>query len=139
MRGFQPGDTGKSLKIGLRSLALGTHPPHQYQVLGEAPSTHGKAEHTFQAGSAFRGPSWRHASITTKGPYHWVIASFKTPPRKTKFTFDEAVDVWLRRWSGQLTHEIAAAYVINPGRVSNVLNEVTHIGSKEVAASKRSA
>jgi hypothetical protein len=29
--------------------------------------------------------------------------------------------------------------VINPGRVSNVLNEVTHIGSKEVAASKRSA
>ena len=60
-------------------------------------------------------------------------------PRKTKFTFDEAVDVWLRRWSGQLIHEIAAAYVINPGRVSNVLNEVTHIGSKEVAASKRSA
>jgi hypothetical protein len=60
-------------------------------------------------------------------------------PRKTKFTFDEAVDVWLRRWSGQLTHEIAAAYVINPGRVSNVLKEVTHIGSKEVAASKRSA
>jgi hypothetical protein len=60
-------------------------------------------------------------------------------PRKTKFTFDEAVDVWQRRWSGQLIHEIAAAYVINPGRVSNVLNEVTHIGSKEVAASKRSA
>jgi hypothetical protein len=29
--------------------------------------------------------------------------------------------------------------VINSGRVSNVLNEATHIGSKEVAASKRSA
>ena len=40
-------------------------------------------------------------------------------------------------WSGQLIHEIAAAYVVNPGRVSNVLNEVKHVGSKEVAASKR--
>jgi len=55
-------------------------------------------------------------------------------PRKTKFTFEEAVDVWLRRWSGQLIHEIAAAYVINSGRVSDVLNEVTHVGSKEEAA-----
>jgi len=55
-------------------------------------------------------------------------------PRKTKFTFDEAVDVWLRRWSGQFHHEIAAAYVINWGRVSDVLNEVTHVGSKEEAA-----
>jgi hypothetical protein len=60
-------------------------------------------------------------------------------PRKTKFTFEEAVDVWLRRWCGQLQHEIAAAYVINSGRVSDVLNEVTHVGSKEVAASRRSA
>lgn len=54
--------------------------------------------------------------------------------RKTKFTFDEAVDVWLRRWAGQYQHEIAAAYVINWGRVSDVLNEVTHVGSKEEAA-----
>jgi hypothetical protein len=60
-------------------------------------------------------------------------------PRKTKFTFEEAVDVWLRRWSGQFHHEIAAAYVINWGRVSDVLNEVTHVGSKEAAASRRSA
>jgi hypothetical protein len=60
-------------------------------------------------------------------------------PRKTKFTFEEAVDVWLRRWSGQFHHEIAAAYVINWDRVSDVLNEVTHVGSKEVAASRRSA
>ena len=59
--------------------------------------------------------------------------------RKTRFTFEEAVDVWLRRWSGQFHHEIAAAYVINWGRVSEVLNEETHVGSKEVAASRRSA
>jgi hypothetical protein len=60
-------------------------------------------------------------------------------PRKTKFTFEEAVDVWLRSWAGQVQHEIAAAYVINSGRVSDVLNEKTHVGSKQVAASKRSA
>jgi hypothetical protein len=36
-------------------------------------------------------------------------------PRKTKFTFEAAVDVWLRRRNGQLIHEIAAAYVINSG------------------------
>ena len=60
-------------------------------------------------------------------------------PRKTKFTDDEAVDVWLRRWSGQFQHEIAAAYVINVRAVNQVLKEVTHVGSKEVAASKRSA
>jgi len=60
-------------------------------------------------------------------------------PRKTKFTFDEAVDVWLRSWAGQVQSEIAAAYIINSGRVSDVLNEKTHVGSKQVAASKRSA
>lgn len=60
-------------------------------------------------------------------------------PRKTKFTFEEAVDVWLRRWNGQIVQDIAFAYRINWGRVSDVLNEKTHIGSKQVAASKRSA
>jgi len=60
-------------------------------------------------------------------------------PRKTKFTFEEAVDVWLRRLNGQFQHEIAAAYVINVRAVNQVLKEVTHIGSKEVAASRRSA
>jgi hypothetical protein len=55
-------------------------------------------------------------------------------PRKTKFTFEEAVDVWLRHWAGQFQHEIAAAYVINSGRVSDVLKEVTHTGSKEEAS-----
>ncbi|MCK1639114.1 hypothetical protein IVA95_16255 [Bradyrhizobium sp. 157] len=60
-------------------------------------------------------------------------------PRKTKFTFEEAVDVWLRRWDGQIIQEIAFAYRINWGRVSQVLNEETHIGSKQVAASRRSA
>ena len=55
-------------------------------------------------------------------------------PRKTKFTFEEAVDVWLRRWAGQFQHEIASAYVINVRAVNHVLKEVTHIGSREEAA-----
>jgi hypothetical protein len=53
--------------------------------------------------------------------------------------FDEAVDVWLRYWSGQLQHDIAHDYRINAGRVSEVLTEKAHIGSKQVAASNRSA
>lgn len=59
--------------------------------------------------------------------------------RKTKFTFDEAVDVWLRYQSGQVQSDIAADYRINAGRVNEVLKEKAHIGSKQVAASKRSA
>jgi hypothetical protein len=58
---------------------------------------------------------------------------------KTKFTFDEAIDVWLRHWSGQTGDQIAHDYRINAGRVSDVLNENRHLGSKQVAASKRSA
>lgn len=58
-------------------------------------------------------------------------------PRKTKFTFEEAVDVWLRHWAGQYQHEIAAAYVINPRAVNHVLKEVTHIGSREEAARRQ--
>ena len=53
--------------------------------------------------------------------------------RKTQFTPEEAIDVWLRRFSGQYHHEIAAAYVINWGRVSDVLTEKTHLGSNEAA------
>lgn len=57
--------------------------------------------------------------------------------RKTKFTFDEAVDVWLRHWDGQYQHEIAAAYVINVRAVNHVLKERTHVGSKQTAETKR--
>lgn len=59
--------------------------------------------------------------------------------RKTKLTFDEAVDVWLRYWAGQYRQDIAIEYRINSGRVSEILNEQKHIGSKATAAKKRSA
>ena len=58
--------------------------------------------------------------------------------KKTKFTFDEAVDVWLRKWSGQLGDDIAHDYRINVGRVSEILTGKAHIGSRQIAASKRS-
>jgi hypothetical protein len=54
--------------------------------------------------------------------------------RKTKFENDEAVDVWLRHWSGQLGDDIAHDYRINAGRVSDVLNEKTQPGSRQRAA-----
>jgi hypothetical protein len=54
---------------------------------------------------------------------------------KTKFTNDEAVDVWLRHWNGQHQHDIAADYRINAGRVSEVLTGKAHVGSKQIAAS----
>lgn len=56
-----------------------------------------------------------------------------------RLTFDDAVDIWLRRWSGQFQHKIAADYDVNSARINDVLKERTHIGSKQVAASKRSA
>jgi hypothetical protein len=54
-------------------------------------------------------------------------------------TFDDAVDVWLRHWSGEFQHKIAQSYGVNQGRVNDVLKERLHPGSKQIAASKRSA
>ncbi|UPJ61499.1 hypothetical protein IVB24_04680 [Bradyrhizobium sp. 192] len=67
-----------------------------------------------------------------------MVLSFKTtnPAKPTKFIFEEAVDVWLRRWSGQYQHEIAAAYVINRRAVNQVLKGITHAGSKDEAAQR---
>jgi hypothetical protein len=60
-------------------------------------------------------------------------------PMTYTLTFDDAVDVWLRYWSGEFQHKIAAYYGVNQGRVNEVLKERLHPGSKQVAASKRSA
>lgn len=55
---------------------------------------------------------------------------------KTKFTDEEAVDVWLRHFSGQLQHHIAADYRINAGRVSEILTEKKHRKSKQIAEAR---
>jgi hypothetical protein len=56
-----------------------------------------------------------------------------------RLTFDDAIDIWLRHWAAQFQHHIAAAYGVNSARVNEVLKEKTHLGSKAIAASKRSA
>jgi hypothetical protein len=54
-------------------------------------------------------------------------------------TFDDAVDIHLRYWSGEFQHRIAAYYGVNQGRINEVLKGKTHVGSKQIAASRRSA
>lgn len=54
-------------------------------------------------------------------------------------TFDDAVQIWLRHWAGEFQNRIAASFDVNPGRVSDVLKERKHVGSREAALSKRSA
>jgi hypothetical protein len=54
----------------------------------------------------------------------------------TQFSFEQAVDVWMRHFSGQYQHQIAAAYVINVRAVNHVLKEKSHLGSKQVAEAR---
>ena len=54
-------------------------------------------------------------------------------PHKAYLTFEEAVEVWPRFWSGEYQHLIAADYGVNPGRVNEVVKERKHIGSREIA------
>jgi hypothetical protein len=56
-----------------------------------------------------------------------------------RLTFNDAVDIWLRHWAGEYQHTIATSYDVNQSRVNDVLNERLHIGSKAVAATKRSS
>lgn len=56
-----------------------------------------------------------------------------------QLTLDDAVDIWLRHWSGEYQHNIAASYGVNPGRVNDVLKGRKHPGSEQVAFSKRRA
>ncbi|SMD09665.1 hypothetical protein [Rhizobium sp. RU36D] len=54
-------------------------------------------------------------------------------------TFDDAVQIWLRNWTGEFQNRIAASFDVNPGRVNEVLKERKFIGSREAALQKRSA
>ncbi|WP_119392710.1 hypothetical protein [Taklimakanibacter lacteus] len=53
--------------------------------------------------------------------------------------FEDAVQVWLRYWNGELQNRIAASYDVNQGRINEVLKEKTHIGSKQQALRLRKA
>lgn len=60
-------------------------------------------------------------------------------PHKTDLTFQEAVETWLYSWAGEYQHQIAARFGVNQGRVSEVLNEHKHTGSREMALRGRAA
>ncbi|MEM8589024.1 MAG: hypothetical protein AAGG65_13280 [Pseudomonadota bacterium] len=53
------------------------------------------------------------------------------PPQKPNLTFDEAIEVWRLHKLGVVQHRIAAQFGVNPGRVSDVLKERKHIGSRD--------
>jgi hypothetical protein len=53
-----------------------------------------------------------------------------------RLTRTDAVNVWIRYWHGEFQHHIAGSYMVNPGRVSDVLKERIHSGSKAEAAQK---
>jgi hypothetical protein len=56
-----------------------------------------------------------------------------------KLTFEDAIMIWLRHWNGEFQNRIAASYDVNPGRVSEVLKERIHNGSRKIAGNKLTA
>lgn len=54
-----------------------------------------------------------------------------------RLTLDDAVQVWIRRWSGEYQHEIAASYGVNQGRVNEVLRGKLFPNSQTIALNKR--
>jgi predicted XRE-type DNA-binding protein len=60
-------------------------------------------------------------------------------PPSYRLTFDDAVQVWLRHWSGEIQSRIAASFDVNQGRVNEVLKGHRHAGSKTVALRMRKA
>jgi transcriptional regulator len=57
---------------------------------------------------------------------------------RTSLTFEEAIHVWMMRWTGDKQHVIAAKLGTNAGRVADVLTEKSHVGAREAAHSRRS-
>lgn len=59
----------------------------------------------------------------------------RSSPRS--LSFEEAIQVWPRYWSGEYQDRIAASFDVNPGRVSEVIKERKHLGSREAALALR--
>lgn len=50
-----------------------------------------------------------------------------------RLTFDDAVEIWIRHWSGEFQNRIAAHFDVNPGRVNEVIKGHKFKGSEQVA------
>lgn len=57
--------------------------------------------------------------------------------RRYRLTFDDAVNIWLRHWTGEFQHVIAAFYGVNQGRVNEILKGHKYPLAKVLAMSKR--
>jgi len=53
--------------------------------------------------------------------------------KSKELSFDDAIQVWLMRWSGMYQHDIAAHFGVNQGRVSEVLGGTRQPGSEQAA------
>lgn len=54
-------------------------------------------------------------------------------PHTYQLTKEDAVQVWVRHWSGEYQHVIAASFGVNQGRVNEVLKGRRHPGSEDIA------
>lgn len=52
---------------------------------------------------------------------------------KKELAFEDAIQVWLMRWSGMYQHDIAAHFGVNQGRVCEVLAGDRQPGSEQSA------
>jgi len=50
-----------------------------------------------------------------------------------KLNYEDAVEIWIRRWLGEERHAIIRAFDQNPMRVYEIWQEETFIGSREDA------
>jgi hypothetical protein len=50
-----------------------------------------------------------------------------------RLTFEDAVEIWRRFLAGEFQHRIAAAFDVNPGRISEVIKGHKFPGSREFA------
>lgn len=53
--------------------------------------------------------------------------------RRASLTSEEAVAVWLMKWTGDHNHVIAAKLGINQGRIAEILTEKAHQGTRAAA------
>jgi hypothetical protein len=54
-----------------------------------------------------------------------------------RLTFEDAIKVWFLHWQGEFQNRIAAMFDVNPGRISEVIHEDRHKGSREAALGLR--
>lgn len=61
----------------------------------------------------------------------------RSPPASPRLTLNDAVEIHRRRWLGEAQHDIAAAFHVNPGRVSEILNGKRFPEARDIAMKGR--